>query len=137
MKTTAINPTNVPMNWHLIDASDKILGRVASDIAKLLIGKNRAEFSPNQVLNEKVVVINASKLRVTGNKAVDKKYYSHSNYPGGLKETNFEKLFAKNPSKLLVSTVKGMLPINRLRDRRIVNLYVYEGDSHPHGGQIK
>jgi len=137
MKTTAINPQKLEVNWHLINADGEVLGRVASKIAKLLIGKNRPEFSPNQVLNEKVVVINASKIRVTGNKVTDKKYYTHSNYPGGLKETTFGKSFAKNPSKLLTNTVKGMLPINRLRDRRIVNLYVYEGETHPHQGQLK
>lgn len=137
MKTTAINPQKLDTNWHLINAEGEVLGRVASKIARLLIGKNRPEFSPNQVLNEKVVVINASKIRVTGKKETDKKYYTHSNYPGGLKETTFEKSFAKNPSKLLTNTVKGMLPINRLRDKRIVNLYVYEGDTHPHQGQIK
>lgn len=137
MKTTAINPKKVNKDWHLIDATDQVLGRVASRIAKILIGKNKAEFSPNQVISDKVVVINASKLKVTGKKQTDKIYYTHSNYPGGLKSQTFEKRMEKNPSKVLVDAVRGMLPINRLRDKRIINLYVYEGETHPHQGQVK
>lgn len=137
MKTTAINPKKVNKEWHLIDAKDQVLGRVASRIAKILIGKNKVEFSPNQVISDKIVVINASQLKVTGNKAQDKIYYTHSNFPGGLKSQSFEKRMAKHPSKVLVDAVRGMLPINRLRDRRITNLYVYEGETHPHVGQIK
>jgi large subunit ribosomal protein L13 len=137
MKTAAINPKNVNIEWHLIDAKDQVLGRVASRIAQILSGKNKVEFSPNQVISDRVVVINASHVRVTGNKAQDKIYYTHSNFPGGLKSQSFEKRMAKPPTKVLVEAVKGMLPINRLRDRRIVNLYVYEGETHPHQGQIK
>jgi large subunit ribosomal protein L13 len=137
MKTAAINPKNVNIEWHLIDAKDQVLGRVASRIAQILSGKNKVEFSPNQVISDRVVVINASHVRVTGNKAQDKIYYTHSNFPGGLKSQSFEKRMAKHPTKVLVEAVKGMLPINRLRDRRIVNLYVYEGETHPHQGQIK
>ncbi|NBO21749.1 50S ribosomal protein L13 [bacterium] len=137
MKTTSFNPKKVSINWHIIDANNQILGRVASRIAQILTGKNKVEFTPNQVISDKVVVINASKLKVTGNKAQDKIYYTHSNYPGGLKAQSYEKRMSKNPSKVLVDAVRGMLPINRLRDRRIVNLYVYEGETHPHGGQVK
>ena len=137
MKTNAINPKKVNRNWHLIDANGQVLGRVASRIAQILSGKNKPEFSPHQVISDKVVVINASKIKVTGKKATDKIYYTHSNFPGGLKSQSFEKRMEKNPSKVLVDAVKGMLPINRLRDQRIVNLYVYEGESHPHQGQIK
>jgi large subunit ribosomal protein L13 len=137
MKTSTFNPKNVNTNWHLIDANNQVLGRVASRVAEILTGKNKVEFSPNQVISDKVVVINASKIRVTGNKATDKIYYSHSNYPGGLKSISYEKRMAKNSSKVLVDAVRGMLPINRLRDRRILNLYVYEGETHPHVGQIK
>jgi large subunit ribosomal protein L13 len=137
MKTTTFNPKSVNTNWHLIDANGQILGRVASRIAAILTGKNKVEFSPNQVISDKVVVINASKIKVTGNKAVDKIYYTHSNFPGGLKSQSYEKRMSKNPSKVLSDAVKGMLPINRLRDKRILNLYVYEGETHPHVGQIK
>ena len=137
MKTTTFNPKNVNTNWHLIDANGLVLGRVASRVAEILTGKNKVEFSPNQVISDKVVVINASKIKVTGNKATDKIYYTHSNFPGGLKAISYEKRMAKNSSKVLVDAVRGMLPINRLRDRRILNLYVYEGETHPHVGQIK
>lgn len=135
--TTTFNPKNVESKWHLIDAEGQILGRVASRIAKILTGKNKVEFSPNQVISDKVVVINSSKIKVTGNKAQDKIYYTHSNYPGGLKSQSLEKRMGKNSAKVLADAVKGMLPINRLRARRIINLYVYEGETHPHGGQIK
>jgi len=137
MKTAAINPKKVNIEWHLIDAKGQVLGRVASRIAQILSGKNKVEFSPNQVISDRVVVINAAQVKVTGNKAQDKIYYTHSNFPGGLKSQSFEQRMAKHPSKVLVEAVRGMLPINRLRDRRIVNLYVYEGETHPHQGQIK
>jgi large subunit ribosomal protein L13 len=137
MKTSTFNPKNVASDWHLIDANNQVLGRIASKIAKILTGKNKVEFSPNQVIGDKVVVINSSKIRVTGNKAKDKTYYTHSNYPGGLKSQTYEQRMVKNPSKVLSDAVKGMLPINRLRDKRILNLYVYESDTHPHQGQIK
>lgn len=137
MKTAAINPKKVNIEWHLIDAKGQILGRVASRIAQILSGKNKVEFSPNQVISDRVVVINAAQVKVTGNKAQDKIYYTHSNFPGGLKSASFEQRMAKHPTKVLVEAVRGMLPINRLRDRRIVNLYVYEGETHPHQGQIK
>jgi large subunit ribosomal protein L13 len=136
MKTTTFNPKKVNMNWHLIDANGQVLGRVASRVAQILTGKNKVEFSPNQVISDKVIVINASKIRVTGNKAQDKIYYTHSNYPGGLKSQSYEKRMGKNPNKVLVDAVKGMLPINRLRAKRILNLYVYEGETHPHKGQV-
>lgn len=136
MKTTSFNPKKVSINWHLIDADGQVLGRVASRVAQILTGKNKVEFSPNQVISDRVVVINSSKIRVTGNKAQDKIYYTHSNYPGGLKSASYEKRMAKNSNKVLVDAVKGMLPINRLRAKRIINLYVYEGDTHPHKGQL-
>ena len=137
MKTASINPKKVNIEWHLIDAKGQVLGRVASRIAQILSGKNKVEFSPNQVISDRVVVINAAQVKVTGNKAQDKIYYTHSNFPGGLKSASFEQRMAKHPTKVLVEAVRGMLPINRLRDRRIVNLYVYEGETHPHQGQIK
>jgi len=136
MKTTSFNPKKVNVNWHLIDADGQVLGRVASRVAQILTGKNKVEFSPNQVISDKVVVINSSKIKVTGNKAQDKIYYTHSNYPGGLKSQSYEKRMSKDSTKVLTDAVKGMLPINRLRAKRILNLYVYEGDTHPHKGQL-
>lgn len=137
MKTKILNPKNIDTNWHIIDAKDQVLGRLASKIAKILNGKNKVEYTPNHSIGDKVVVINSSKLRVTGNKATSKIYYRHSNYPGGLKSESFEKRIVRRPNDVLRDAVKGMLPINRLRDVRITNLYIYEGDSHPHQGQVK
>lgn len=137
MKTKVIDPRKIETNWHIIDAKDQILGRVASRIAKILIGKNKTEYTPNHSISDKVVVINSSKLKVTGNKSTSKVYYRHSNYPGGLKSETFEKRIVRRPNDVLIDAVRGMLPINRLRDVRITNLYVYEGDTHPHQGQVK
>ena len=102
MKTAAINPKKVNIEWHLIDAKGQVLGRVASRIAQILSGKNKVEFSPNQVISDRVVVINAAQVKVTGNKAQDKIYYTHSNFPGGLKSASFEQRMAKHPTKVLV-----------------------------------
>ncbi len=137
MKTKVLNPKDIEVKWHLIDANNQILGRVADKIAKILIGKNKVEYTPNHSISDKVVVINSSNIRVTGNKASSKVYYRHSNYPGGLKSETFEKRIVRRPNDVLVDAVRGMLPINRLRDVRITNLYVYEGDTHPHQGQVK
>lgn len=137
MKTKVLNPKDIEVKWHLIDANNQVLGRVADKVAKILIGKNKVEYTPNHSISDKVVVINSSKIRVTGNKASSKVYYRHSNYPGGLKSETFEKRIVRRPNDVLVDAVRGMLPINRLRDVRITNLYVYEGDTHPHQGQVK
>jgi large subunit ribosomal protein L13 len=137
MKTKILNPKKIEVKWHLIDANGQVLGRVASQVAKILNGKNKVEYTPNHSISDKVVIINSSKIRVTGNKALSKVYYRHSNYPGGLKSETFEKRIVRRPNDVIRDAVKGMLPINRLRDVRITNLYVYEGDTHPHQGQIK
>ena len=137
MKTKVLDPKKIEVKWHLIDANNQILGRVAARVAKILNGKNKVEYTPNHSIADKVVVINSSKIKVTGNKSLSKVYYRHSNYPGGLKSETFEKRIVRRPNDVLIDAVKGMLPINRLRDVRITNLYVYEGDTHPHQGQIK
>lgn len=137
MKTKVLNPKKIEIKWHVIDANNQVLGRVASKVAKLLIGKNKVEYTPNHSIADKVVVINSSKIKVTGNKSTSKVYYRHSNYPGGLKSETFEKRIVRRPNDVIRDAVKGMLPINRLRDVRITNLYVYEGDTHPHAGQVK
>ena len=137
MKTKVLDPKKIEVKWHLIDANNQILGRVAARVAKILNGKNKVEYTPNHSIADKVVVINSSKIKVTGNKSLSKVYYRHSNYPGGLKSETFEKRIVRRPNDVLRDAVKGMLPINRLRDVRITNLYVYEGDTHPHQGQIK
>jgi len=135
-KQTNVVKNEVTINWHLIDAKGKVLGRVATEIAKHLMGKNKPNFNKNTVTGDKVVVINAEQIEVTGNKAQDKKYYSHSGYPGGLTEETFEKKILRLPTRVIESAVKNMLPKNRLRDVLMNNLYVYKGEEHPHTGQI-
>jgi large subunit ribosomal protein L13 len=104
MKTKILDPKKIEVKWHIIDAKDQVLGRLASRIAKILIGKNKAEFTPNHSIADKIVVINSSQIRVTGNKATAKIYYRHSNYPGGLKSESFEKRIVRRPNK----TTKGI-----------------------------
>jgi len=135
--TTVYNPKTVPTNWIVLDASEYTLGRLASKVADRLIGKNKVSFTPNHDISDKVVVINSSKIKVTGNKLVEKIYYRHSNYPGGLKSEALGKRLLRRPNDVIRDAVKGMLPINRLRDVRMNNLYIYEGDTHPHQGQVK
>jgi len=135
-KQTNVVKNEVTINWYLIDAKGKVLGRVATEIAKHLMGKNKPNFNKNTVTGDKVVVINAEQIEVTGNKAQDKKYYSHSGYPGGLTEETFEKKILRLPTRVIESAVKNMLPKNRLRDVLMNNLYVYKGEEHPHTGQI-
>ncbi len=109
---------------HQIDASGKILGKLATEIAQLLRGKSKPEFAPHKDVGDVVIVTNASKIKVTGNKAKDKKYYRHSGYLGNLKEQPYEKLFAKNPAEVLKKAVYGMLPTNKLRAEQIKRLKI-------------
>lgn len=130
MKTTVKQMQS--SKWYLLDASDKVLGSVASDAAALLIGKNRADFAPNRCYGDKVVVINAGSVAVTGRKMKSKSYYHHTGYPGGIKEERLEDLMKEKPEEVIRKAVLGMLPKNKLRKKRIANLYVYSGAEHPH-----
>lgn len=121
--------------WYLIDATDQVLGRLATKIARIIRGKNKATFTPNADTGDFVIVINADKIKVTGKRALLKTYTHHSGYPGGLKTRSFEELMAKRPEFVIESAVKGMLPKNRLGNKLIRKLKVYTGDSHPHQGQ--
>lgn len=134
-RTFSAKPHLVKRTWHLVDASDKTLGRLASRIAHILRGKHKPEFTPHVDTGDFVVVINAEKIRVTGNKAKDKIYYSHSGYPGGLKEITFEKLQAKAPERVLMLAVKGMLPKGPLGYETLKKLKVYAGPEHHHTAQ--
>lgn len=134
MKTYSANPQTVKRNWYVIDAEDKILGRLASEAARRLRGKHKAAFTPH-VTGDYVVIINADKARVTGSKFTDKKYYHHTGYPGGMKETNFAKLQADFPERVIEIAVKGMLPKNRLGRDMFRQLKVYAGAEHPHTAQ--
>jgi large subunit ribosomal protein L13 len=137
MKTYSARPADIERQWHLIDAADKTLGRMSTQIARLLTGKHKPMFTPNQDTGDFVVVINAEKVRVTGNKARQKTYYRHSGYPGGLKSLTFEKMMQTNPTRIIEHAVNGMLPHTKLGARMRKRLRVYTGETHPHLAQIK
>ncbi len=137
MKTYSTKASEIKREWHVIDASDKVLGRLSTQVAKLLIGKHKPIFSPHLDTGDFVVVINAEKVRVTGNKAKQKVYYRHSGYPGGLKSINLEKMMQTHPTRVIEHAVKGMLPHNRLGAKMFKKLRVYVGDTHPHPTQTK
>ena len=135
METKSYKRGNVKKNWHLVDAEDKVLGRLAVKISTILSGKNKAQYSPNADLGDFVVVVNAEKVKVTGNKFSQKNYYHHTGYPGGLKTKSFEKMQEDSPEKIIEKAVKGMLPKNKLANQIIKKLKVYSGSVHPHIGQ--
>ena len=135
METKSYKSVNIEKNWHLVDAKDKVLGRLAVKIATILSGKNKAQYSPNADLGDFVVVVNAEKVKVTGNKFSQKNYYHHTGNPGGLKTKSFEKMQEDSPEKIIEKAVKGMLPKNKLANQIIKKLKVYSGSVHPHIGQ--
>ena len=135
MKTVFVKPQTVERKWFLIDADGKVLGRVAAGVVSILRGKEKAVFAPNQELGDYVVIINAGKIKVTGNKAKDKLYHHHTGYPGGLKTENFEKLSEKHPSAPLELAIKGMLPKGPMGRKLFKNVKVYPGAEHPHAAQ--
>lgn len=135
MKTYNATNETVSHNWYSVDAAGKTLGRLASEIAKRLRGKHKPEYTPNVDTGDYIVVLNAAQIKVTGNKNTDKVYYSHSGYPGGLKEITFEKLLAKSPEQVIEKAVKGMLPKNPLGRAMYRKLKVYAGAEHPHAAQ--
>jgi large subunit ribosomal protein L13 len=135
MKTFSAKPLEVHRDWFVIDASNKVLGRLAVEIARRLRGKHKPEFTPHVDTGDYIVVVNAAKIRVTGNKATQKRYYRHSGYPGGLYETTFEKLQQRFPARVLERAVKGMLPKGPLGYAMARKLKVYPGAVHPHTAQ--
>jgi large subunit ribosomal protein L13 len=137
MKTYSARPADIERQWHLIDASDKTLGRMSTRIARLLMGKHKPMHTPSQDTGDFVVVINAEKVRVTGNKSRQKIYYRHSGYPGGFKSITLEKTMQTNPTWVIEHAVNGMLPHTRLGAQMRKRLRVYAGDAHPHVAQIK
>lgn len=137
MKTYSAKASDIKRDWHIVDASGEVLGRVATRIARLLMGKHKIIFSRHLDMGDFVVVINAEKIRVTGKRAKQKLYYRHSGYPGGLKSISLEKMMQTNPTRVIEHAVKGMLPHTRLGAKMIKKLRVYAGDSHPHLGQVK
>ena len=135
MKTFSPTPKDINREWYVVDAQDKVLGRLAAQIAHRLRGKHKPEFAPHMDNGDFIVVVNCEKIRVTGNKAADKMYYRHSGYVGGLKEVSFEKLLASKPHLVLMHAVKGMLPKSRLGRAMLKKLRIYAGAEHPHAAQ--
>lgn len=135
MKTFTAKPETAEHNWYVVDAAGKTLGRLATEVARRLRGKHKPEYTPHVDTGDFIVVINAEKVVVTGNKAQDKKYEHYTGYPGGLKETNFAKLIAKFPTRIIEKAVKGMLPKNPLGYAMYKKLKVYAGAEHPHVAQ--
>jgi large subunit ribosomal protein L13 len=135
MKTFSAKPADVTHEWFVIDATDQVLGRVASEVAHRLRGKHKAIYTPHVDTGDFIVVVNAAQLRVTGAKELDKKYYRHTGYPGGIRETNFRDMQARHPGRALEKAVKGMLPKGPLGYAMIKKLKVYGGAEHPHSAQ--
>ena len=137
MRTYSVKAGDIKREWHLIDASGKTLGKLATEAARLLMGKHKPIFSPHQDTGDCVVVINAAGVKVTGNKAQQKTYYRHSGYPGGLKSITLDKVMQTKPTRVIEHAVRGMLPRTRLGNAMMKKLKVYAGKKHPHQAQIK
>ena len=135
MKTFSAKPHEVRRDWYVVDGTDKVLGRLAAEIAARLRGKHKPEYTPHVDTGDFIVVVNAAKIRVTGNKAEDKRYYRHSGFPGGLKSESFNEAMAKHPERVIEHAVKGMLPKNTLGRAMGKKLKVYTGAEHPHMAQ--
>ena len=137
MSTNSLSAKNTQRKWHLIDAKDRILGRMATEIAKILMGKNKAQFVPYFDIGDYVVVINASSVKVSGKKQQDKLYISHSGYPGGLKTETFDNMIKRKPEHIIEHAVKGMLPHSKLGRAMIKKLKVFKGAEHPFKGNLE
>ncbi|GAC1501754.1 MAG: 50S ribosomal protein L13 [Candidatus Saccharimonadales bacterium] len=135
MKTFSAKPTDVTREWYLVDASEATLGRVATKVATLLSGKGKPQYTNHIDCGDFVVIINAEKIKVTGDKLNQKIYYRHSNYPGGLKSASLSEKLEKDPTFAITNAIRGMLPVNKLRDGRLLRLKVYAGTDHPHDPQ--
>jgi large subunit ribosomal protein L13 len=135
MKTISMRAQDVQRSWLVVDAENKTLGRLATEIARRLRGKHKPEYTPHVDTGDYVIVVNAEKVRVTGNKTTDKIYYRHSGYPGGIKAISFEHLREKHPERIIEKAVKGMLPRNPLGRAMFRKLKVYAGGEHPHSAQ--
>ena len=135
MKTFSAKLSDIEQTWYIVDAKGKVLGRLASKISMVLRGKHKPIFTPHMDTGDFVIVVNADKVKLTGKKLRDKKYYSHTGYPGGLKETTAGKLLNEKPERVLISAVRGMLPKNRLGRQLIKKLKIYAGPEHPHTAQ--
>jgi len=135
MKTYTVKKDAIEKKWYLVDAEGKVLGRVASSVAAILRGKHKADYTPSMDMGDNVIIVNAAKVKITGNKALKKKYYRHSGYPGGLKEKSFSEVMKSDPTFALRNAIKGMLPRNRLGRKQLLNVKIYAGENHPHHAQ--
>ncbi|NDY96041.1 50S ribosomal protein L13 [Wenzhouxiangella limi] len=135
MKTYSAKPQDIRRQWHLVDADGKTLGRLATEIARRLRGKHKPEYTPHMDTGDYIVVVNAEKVHVTGNKLADKMYYRHTGYIGNLKSTNLEKLLASHPDRVIQQAVKGMMPKGPLGRSMLAKLKIYAGGEHPHTAQ--
>lgn len=135
MKTIFAKAQDIERKWYLIDAEGKNLGRTAAKAVELLRGKHKPEFTPNQELGDYVIIVNANKFTVSGNKMLDKMYYRHSGYPGGIRSESLEEMLTRKPEFPMEHAIKGMLPKNRLGRKLFNNVKVYAGNDHPHGAQ--
>jgi large subunit ribosomal protein L13 len=134
-KTFMANAQNVERKWYLVDATNMVLGRLSTEVAAILRGKHKPTFTPHVDCGDYVIIVNAEKIALTGNKLQDKIYYRHSNYPGGLKQRNAKTLLETQPEKVLEKAIRGMLPKNKLGAAMYRKLYVYAGPEHPHQAQ--
>lgn len=135
VKTVVPKPDGVEKKWYVVDGQDVVLGRLASQVATILRGKHKPEFSPHLDFGDHVIVVNAEKIKITGNKASNKEYTSYTGYPGGIKRSVLGKRFQEKPERIIHQAVKGMLPKNRLGRKLIKKLRVYRGADHPHEAQ--
>lgn len=135
VRTFMAKPEGIQRKWYVIDAEEKILGRLATEVARILRGKHKPTFTPHIDTGDHVIVINADKVKVTGNKFEDKKYYHHTGYPGGIKMKNFATILRSKPERVIEKAVWGMVPHNRLGRQVIKKLQVYRGPDHPHAAQ--
>jgi large subunit ribosomal protein L13 len=136
-KTTFVNKETLIRKWQKFDATDQVLGRLATSIASALSGKTRADYTAHTDMGNKIVVTNAAKIKVTGKKETDKLYYRHTGYPGGIKAETYKEKMAKDPTDVIRVAVEGMLPKNKLRKVRMSNLYIYKDETHPHEANLK
>ena len=135
MKTVSAKKESISREWYVVDATDKTLGRLSTAIANRLRGKHKPEYTPHVDTGDYIVVVNAEKVRVTGNKTTDKIYHHHTGYPGGIKSITFDKLIDKAPEQVIEKAVKGMMPKNKLSRSMLSKLKIYAGSAHPHSAQ--
>jgi large subunit ribosomal protein L13 len=128
--TSTVSAKDIKQQWWLLDADNQVLGRFASQVAQILRGKHRPNYAPNLYMGDAVIIVNADKIRLTGNKADSKKYFSHSGYPGGVKFTSYKDLMKNDPDKVLLKAIKGMLPKNRLGNEILTHLRIYKDSNH-------